>query len=207
MSKPNLRRFKNAKAFTGDKDQVFSYLREELGNLISELIDGFDAITFEDNFAGKVITLDIEALRTTSVPNPLGKAPKSWMVFGSKLPLVIQGEQFDKDFLTFTSLYGRDGIIGTSISFNTGTNEIQFTGTFQPIFYPGMEVVFRLNSGSMPGGIVAGQRYWVKSLGGGQASNFTLSAAPGGPTLDITSAGSGDIRVAARGTVKILLLR
>lgn len=43
-------------------------------------------------------------------------------------------------------------------------------------------------TGTIPGGLVLGQGYWVISVP--TTSSMTISATPGGPTLDITTAGS-----------------
>ena len=207
MSKANLRRFKNARISLNDKEQTWQYVRDELPNIVSEIDDALKGITFSENFAGKVVSVDIEAMQQFETVNPLDKVPSDFMVLGSNVPGIIRGARFDREKLSFTSVHGRDVIVGTTISFNTGTDEVQLSSPNLPVFLPGMAVVFRSMGGTLPGGIVAGRRYWVKALGGAAPSNFTLSESPGGVTLDITSAGSGNLRIAAAGTVKILLLR
>lgn len=205
MSRPVIRRFKNTKSSLGESEQVYPYLKTELSNLLGELDDAFSALTFADNFAGKIVEVSLEAFTETVIPNPLALAPNLWLAMGGKVPGVIQGQVWDKDRVSFSTVHGRAGTIGSGITFDAASNEVRLSGF--PIFLPGMEVVFRLVSGTMPGGIVAGRTYWVKGLTTAGSANFTLSESPGGPTLDITSAGSGDIRVAARGTLKILLMR
>lgn len=211
MSKPNLKRYRAGRAHLRDKDQLIEFLRDEIGNIVGEIDDAFKGLTFGDNFAGKIIEIPIEGLRDTRIANPLGKEPSGWIVLRSNVPGIIEGLEFDKDWLTFKSTWGMDLVIGTNASFNPGNEEIQINGggaTYYPNFITGMQVIFRNSGGgTIPGGLAFGTPYWVKAEGGGLPPNFTLSAEKNGPRVNITSAGSGIIRIAAYGTVKILLLR
>jgi len=210
MSKPSLKRFRAGKAHMRDKDQLIDFLRDEIGNMVGEIDDAFKGITFEDNFAGKIIEIPIEGLRDTRVANPLGKEPSGWIVLRSNVPSIIEGLEFDKDWLTFKSMHGMWLTASVNCGFNSATDQIHINGgawAYLPEFRTGMQVIFRSLGGTIPGGLAYNTPYWVKAEGGSNPNNFTLSLEKNGPTVNITSAGSGNFTIAAYGTVKILLLR
>lgn len=208
MSKPSLKRFRGAKPHLKDKDGLFEFLRDEIGNLVGEIDDGFKGITFEDNFAGKIIEVTLEGGSQLTIANPLGKTPSGFIVLSGAVPWIVQGPTWDKDQISFNSTCFREITPGSSVVFNTGNEEIQISEPYLPQFVVGMQIIFRNTaSGTIPAGLAFNTPYWIKALGGGFPSNFTLSAEKGGATINLTSGGSGTFRIAAYGTVKILLLK
>lgn len=214
MSKPSLKRYRAGRAHMRDKDQLIDFLRDEIGNIVGEIDDAFKGITFEDNFAGKIIEIPIEGLRETRIANPFGKTPSGWIVLRSNVPDIIEGNQFDQDWLTFVSHFGL--FVETTVGFgalsvNTGADDLEIgvgNNAFYPLFREGMQCILRndLGTSTAPGGLSFDVPYWVRP-GTTSLSAFSLSLEKNGPIINLTSIGSGEFKIAAYGTVKILLLR
>ena len=208
MSKPIFKSFRDARATFKDSNQLFDFLSKEMGSLVTELDRAFKELTFGENFGAKVLDVVIEGGRETVINNPFDKTPSGFIVIRGTVPWIIEGSRWDREKISFNSTYFREITVGSSIVFNAGNEEIQIQEPYLPSFEIGQQVIFRNSAGgTIPGGLSFGQPYWIKAKGGGFPPNFTLSAEKNGSTVNLTSSGSGTFRIAAYGSVKILLLR
>ena len=206
MSRPNVKRYKNQKVSPGDKDQLFDYLGNELNTIVSEFDDSLKrALTFEDNFAGKVVTFDLTAGEEVSIPNQLGKIPSGFIVLDGSVPSIVKGTVWNRTTLSFNSTHYVKADSAGNLTIDTVADVLAFSEPVFQNFTPGMAVSLNLVSGVMPTGIVDGQKYYV--IESSSYYGFSLSSEPNGRILNITTTGPALLRIAATGTVKILLLR
>lgn len=203
MSRPNVKRFKNQKLGPNDKSQLFDYLENEVGQIVSELGGAFErGISFQDNFAGKIVNVDITAGTELVFTNPLGKIPSGWLVIGGSVPMIVEGSVWSKDQLSFNSMCFRAAEIGTDLSVSTGSDYMQFTPDRFPVFTKGMKV--KISGSDVPGGLSSGSSYWINDE---SLLALFLSSERNGKTINLTTSGSGIVTVAATGSVKILLMK
>lgn len=203
MSRPNVKRFKNQKLGPNDKSQLFDYLENEVGQIVSELGGAFErGISFQDNFAGKIVNVDLTAGTELVFSNPLGKIPSGWLVISGSVPMIVEGSVWNKDQLSFNSMCFRTAEIGTDISVSTGSDYLQFTPDRFPVFTKGMKI--KVTGGDVPGGLSSGSSYWINDE---SLLALFLSSERNGKTINLTTSGSGIVTVAATGSVKILLMK
>lgn len=203
MSKPNVKRFKNQKIGPNGKVELNDYLGNEINQVVSEFDDALTrGLSFADNFAGKIVTLDLTAGTEKVFLNPLGKIPSGWLVLSGSVPMIVEGSVWTKDQLSFNSMCFRLGEFGVDLTTNTGSDFLSFTTDRFPVFTKGMKV--KITGNSLPGGLTDGNTYYQNTE---NTSVLYLSNEKNGKTINLTSSGADVALIAATGSVRILLLK